>query len=177
MDNLENITEIPRITKDDFLNLYDEYKDSETLAVNLYIHMPDDSTEIIFNSQGHNKVEYIKNAYDEKLALKNNNEIYITGAEFFTDKITEFGFDSALKIIQRGKRVSRRNWNGKGQFIYYVPEGKYPPCTKAAAKFCVDENGKVPYRDYIAIKTVDGSVVPWVATQTDLLAKDWYTVE
>lgn len=58
-----------------------------------------------------------------------------------------------------------------------MPEGKYPPCTKAAAKFCVDENGKVPYRDYIAIKTVDGSVVPWVATQTDLLAKDWYTVE
>lgn len=70
MDNLENIPEIPRMTKDDFLNLYDEYKDSETLAVNLYIHMPDDSTEIIFNSQGHNKVEYIKNAYDEKLALK-----------------------------------------------------------------------------------------------------------
>ena len=51
--------EFPRVTKEDFMSQYEKYKDSPELALNLYIHMPDDSTEIIFNSQGHNKVEYI----------------------------------------------------------------------------------------------------------------------
>lgn len=171
-----DIPEIPRITKAQFMERYDEVKDSENLAVNLIIHMPDDCCEIIFNPRGHNKVDYIDKTYDENLTHKGCKDIYIVGFEFYTDKILEYGFDAAIKVMQRGKRVSRSGWNGKGQFIYFVPEGNYDPCTKAAAKYCTNKDGKVPYRAYIAIKTVDGSVVPWVASQTDILAQDWYTV-
>jgi hypothetical protein len=34
----------------------------------------------------------------------------------------------------------------------------------------------VPYRDYIAMKTAQNDVVPWVASQTDVLAEDWEIV-
>ena len=106
----------------------------------------------------------------------NNKDIYIVGVEFLSDKILEYGFDAALQIIQKGKRVARKGWNGKDMFIYYVPKGNYAPCTKAAAKFCANNDGLVPYGAYIAMKTVDGTVIPWLASQTDLLARDWYTV-
>lgn len=168
--------EFPRVTKEDFMSQYEKYKDSPELALNLYIHMPDDSTEIIFNSQGHNKVEYINSTYDDNMTHKNSKDIYVIGFEFFSDKVLEYGFDIALKVIQRGKRVARRGWNGKNMFIYYVPKGEYAPQTKAAAKNCVNEKGLVPYGAYIAMKTVDGTVVPWLASQTDMLATDWYTV-
>ena len=35
---------------------------------------------------------------------------------------------------------------------------------------------KVPYGAYIAMKTAQGNVVPWLASQTDMLADDWYIV-
>lgn len=159
-----------------FLNDYEKYKDSEDLAINLYIHMPDNSTEIIFNSEGHNKIEYIKKTYDDNMVHKNSDQIWITGYEFFSSRILEYGFNIALNIIKRGKRVARKGWNGKNMFIYYVPEGNYKPTTKVAAKNCINENGLVPYGAYIAMKTVDGTVVPWLASQTDMLAEDWYTV-
>lgn len=178
MENKENNNlELPRITKEELLNRYERYKDSENLAVNLFIHMPDDSTEIIFNSMGHNKIDYIKNAYDDKLVHKNSKDIYILDVQFFSEKILEYDFGSALAIMQRGRRVARKGWNGKGMFIYYVPNGNYQPCTKVAAKYCSNDDGKVPYGAYIAMKTVGGNVVPWLASQTDMLARDWYTVD
>ena len=33
------------------------------------------------------------------------------------------------------------------------------------------------YRAYIAMKTAQGNVVPWLASQTDMLAEDWVVVE
>ena len=169
------IPEFPRVTKEDFMSQYEKYKDSPELALNLYIHMPDDSTEIIFNSQGHNKVEYINSTYDDNMTHKNSKDIYVIGFEFFSDKVLEYGFDIALKVIQRGKRVARRGWNGNS-FIYFVPKGNYSPQTKAAAKHCVNENGLVPYSAYIAFKDKDGCVVPWVASQIDIIATDWFTM-
>ena len=32
-------------------------------------------------------------------------------------------------------------------------------------------------RPYIEMKTADDQLVPWVASQTDMLAEDWETVE
>jgi hypothetical protein len=43
----------------------------------LIIKMPDKSTELIINSEVESKVNYIKNAYNDDLQLKNNNEIEI----------------------------------------------------------------------------------------------------
>ena len=85
-------------------------------------------------------------------------------------------FGKALEKLKEGKKVQRQGWNGKGMFIYHVPKGEYKPCT-AIAEQLVNENGLVEYGAYIAIKTVQGNVVPWLASQADMLAEDWQVVE
>jgi len=37
------------------------------------------------------------------------------------------------------------------------------------------EGTEINYRDHVDIKNVDGSIVPWNASQSDLLATDWGT--
>ena len=85
-----------------------------------------------------------------------------------------FGF--AIEAMKKGKKVARKGWNGKGMFLYYVPAGAYAPCTDIA-KSIVNKDGLVEYGAYIAMKTAQGNVVPWLASQTDMLAEDWMIVE
>jgi hypothetical protein len=67
------------------------------------------------------------------------------------------GFDEALLALKAGKAIQRQGWNGKGQFVQMqVP----------------DLHSKMTL-PYLYITTVDGKRVPWLASQTDLLAEDW----
>ena len=34
-------------------------------------------------------------------------------------------FGEALEAIKAGKKAQREGWNGKGQYVYYVPAGHY----------------------------------------------------
>lgn len=81
---------------------------------------------------------------------------------------------SAIYEMKRGKSVARSGWNGKNMFCYYVRAAKYPAMMDAIKGIFVDD--AVPYGAYIAMKTADGNVVPWLASQTDLLAGDYYIV-
>jgi hypothetical protein len=69
-------------------------------------------------------------------------------------------FGQALTALRDGSRVTRDGWNGKGMYI----ELQVP-----------DEHSKMR-RPYLFMRPVDGDLVPWVASQTDLLAEDWRTV-
>ena len=84
-----------------------------------------------------------------------------------------FGF--AIELLKQGQKLSRKGWNGQGMFIYWVSAGAYPPKMPVADDYF--EGKDVPYRDYIAMKTVNDEVVPWVASQTDMLAEDWRICE
>ena len=86
-----------------------------------------------------------------------------------------FDFGAAIKALKEGKRVARKGWNGKGMFLYYVSEGRYP-VKMPAAKCIAAPDGMVDYGAYIAMKTAQGNVVPWLASQTDVLSEDWVTV-
>ena len=69
-------------------------------------------------------------------------------------------FGEAIRAMEEGKRVSRRKWNGPDQWLaIQVP----------------DEHSKMR-KPYIYISPVDGEFVPWLASQTDMLQKDWYVV-
>lgn len=59
-------------------------------------------------------------------------------------------------------------------FIYYVAEGVYP-ARMPAIQGCF-ENDQVPCGAYIAMKTAQGNVVPWLASQADMLSTDWCLV-
>ena len=80
-------------------------------------------------------------------------------------------FGKAVNICKAGRSIRRRGWNGKDQFVFYVPEAKMFPNTKLMMVY--SDNGLITFRDFLAMKTVDGTIVPWVASQSDLLADDW----
>lgn len=84
-------------------------------------------------------------------------------------------FSSALSWLKQGKSVARAGWNGKGQFVYYVPAASYPVQT-GAAKAHFGEGSLVPYNAYLALKGVDDTVSTWVPSVTDCLAEDWYVI-
>jgi hypothetical protein len=89
-----------------------------------------------------------------------------------------FSFGAAIENLQSGLRVTRRGWNGRGMFLFFMPG--YPngvPANEATARamgLAVGET--VIVRPYLAMRTVDGSIVPWLASQTDVLATDWELV-
>lgn len=85
-------------------------------------------------------------------------------------------FGEALNLLKQGYKLQRKGWNGKGMFIYYVPANKYKVCTKAAESI-MDGGSMVEYAAYIAMYTADKVVVPWLASQTDLLAEDWVAID
>lgn len=109
------------------------------------------------------------------------NYVSWSPAEVFDDAYQASGFLSfghAIKALKMGERVSRNGWNGKNMFLYYVEENKYP--VERNAKSAVAghfPNNMVPYRAYIAMLTAQNDVVPWVASQSDILADDWYIVD
>jgi len=81
-------------------------------------------------------------------------------------------FSDALALLKAKSRVARTGWNGKDMFLYLVDGSKFkvnpPPLFGIYS-----EGTEINYRSHIDMKTVDGSCVPWVASQTDLLADDW----
>ena len=72
----------------------------------------------------------------------------------------DFG-DVVKKMKDRGRRFARAGWNGKNMYI----ELQRP-----------DAHSKMSL-PYIFIRTVQGDLVPWLASQTDMLADDWMEVE
>ena len=70
-------------------------------------------------------------------------------------------FGEAIELLREGKKLARRGWNGEGQFL---------------ALQTPDENSKMR-KPYIYISPVDGELVPWLASQTDMLANDWFVVD
>lgn len=91
-------------------------------------------------------------------------------------------FGNALEGLKRGHKVARAGWNGKGMWLYLVPANSYPAQTDAAKEYWKDKGTGfaadgvtplVPYGAYIAMKTAQENVVPWLASQTDILADDW----
>lgn len=86
--------------------------------------------------------------------------------------IGDLTFGMALEALKAGERVARAGWNGKGLKLALV--GK-----DGAYEHSLSEVSTLPYIVILypqdAINT-PGAVVPWLASQTDMLAEDWTIV-
>lgn len=76
------------------------------------------------------------------------------------------------QIKNHGARAARKGWNGKGMFIFLVPGSKFEVSREPLLSI-LGEGTKVDYHGHIDMKTANGQIVPWLASQTDLLADDW----
>ena len=81
-------------------------------------------------------------------------------------------FSLALMWLKQGKKVARKGWNGKGMFVFLV-QGSQFKVNRAPLLGIYPEGTEITYQPHIDMKTVDGSIVPWLASQSDLLAEDW----
>lgn len=85
-------------------------------------------------------------------------------------------FGEALKAMKRGKRVRRSGWNGKGIFISIIFGESYEEASRNTNMthdyICIDTTGLKTDNEYSPKDRV-----PWVASQTDMLADDWKLVE
>jgi hypothetical protein len=88
----------------------------------------------------------------------------------------ERDFGWALKQLRNGLKVAREGWNGKGMFIFLVP-GSVFKVNRAPLLGIYPEGTEINYHDHIDMKTADNMVVPWLCSQTDMLAQDWGIVE
>ena len=81
-------------------------------------------------------------------------------------------FGEALAAIKAGKRVARAGWNGKGMFLFLVPGSTFT-VNREPLLSIMGEGTQVQYHAHIDMKTAQGYVVPWLASQADLLSEDW----
>ncbi len=83
-----------------------------------------------------------------------------------------FDFSFALKQIKLGQRVTRKGWNGKGMFLFLVDGSRFK-VNRAPLLGIFDEGTIIDYRSHIDMRTADGSICVWTASQSDLLESDW----
>ena len=100
---------------------------------------------------------------------------YPDGYESFSPKgafddayhpINGMNFGLAIEALRKGFRVRRRGWNGKGIFIELQTPDAYSKMT--SPYIYIDTTG-LQTQNTEAPK----SRVPWLASQTDMLAEDW----
>lgn len=152
--------------KQQLLNDCKEAMGRDNAGITLFIKMPTGEEEMIHNPWIATKMAYIEKAYDDDLCLKTCPAIQIVEyrVHFPLEEVMDFGV--ALMNLKEGHRVARKGWNGKGIFIAM----QYP-----------DENSKMTqpyiYIDTTGLQTENPDapkcIVPWLASQTDLIAEDW----
>ena len=81
-------------------------------------------------------------------------------------------FSEALAACKAGSKIARAGWNGKGMFIYLVPGSRFE-VNRPPLLGIYPEGTIIDYLPHLDMKTAGGSCVPWLASQTDLLADDW----
>lgn len=83
------------------------------------------------------------------------------------------GFDEAIKLLKLGKKLRRKGWNGKNQYIelatnvsYINPNGE-----------TVNVNHKDMGNKAVAFVGTSGVQLGWLASQADMLSEDWEVIE
>ena len=83
-----------------------------------------------------------------------------------------FDIGQAVELMKNNRRVRRAGWNGKGIFLFLVPGSTFhvnrPPLLGI-----YPEGTEIQYHAHVDMKTATGEIVPWLCSQSDLLATDW----
>lgn len=81
-------------------------------------------------------------------------------------------FSLALNCVKDGKKLQRVGWNGADMFIFLVLGSTFK-VNRPPLLGIFEEGTEIDYHGHVDMKTANGEIVPWVVSQTDLLANDW----
>ena len=86
-----------------------------------------------------------------------------------------FSFGQVVDGLKEGKRYQRAGWNGKDMFIFLV-NGSTFKVNREPLMSILGEGTEVNYHRHVDMKTADGTIFPWLCSQTDMLADDWCVI-
>lgn len=87
---------------------------------------------------------------------------------------TGMNFGLAIEAVKMGMRVARRGWNGKDMYVFLADSVEFT----TMADMSEFGNDEVYVSDLLVLRTAQKTLQPgWLATQSDILADDWYIVE
>lgn len=147
---------------------------------NITINKTANGYSIFIQKEKYNTTKYV--SYDEftynnginllKLYIQEINNILKKEEE-----LVNMNFGEAIEKCKQGSCIARKGWDGKDQFVFLVKGNdlqtilKYGYCDKH-----LENNTTIV--DVLAIKTSANQIqIGWLATQTDMLATDWYVVK
>ncbi|MEE0265011.1 MAG: DUF2829 domain-containing protein [Acutalibacteraceae bacterium] len=126
---------------------------------------------------------YCKNG--DVLDIRETEDVFYTLSNIASDEwgiveetnidlnVKTFCFGEAIRLIKQGKKVARKGWNGKSQYIELATNISYRTA-----------NGEVINAEHNAIGNkaigfvgTSGVQLGWLASQADMLAEDWITVD
>jgi len=91
-------------------------------------------------------------------------------------EVEGLSFGLAIEAIKKGFKVARKGWNGKGMFIFLVPGSTFS-VNRPPLLGIYPEGTVISYQSHIDMKTATGEIVPWLASQSDVLEDDWEIVD
>jgi hypothetical protein len=118
-----------------------------------------------------------KNGY-RTVAYQPSHPLAATIGNFLTESSRLMDFGRAVAALRAGARVSREGFNAPGQWLILVPGSTITVIADRPLGLAAPElvGQQVVYKPHIDIMTAQGSLVPWLASQSDVLAEDWYVV-
>ena len=155
--------------KQRFINECREAMEKDNAGVTMFIQMPTGEEELIHNPNLAAKLDYIEWAYDDDLHLKSCPEIRINEYHIHIPQEEVMDFGVALMNLKEGRRVARKGWNGKGQYLELATDISY---TSAAGQIINCEHAAIGNKA-IAFVGTSGVQMGWLASQADMLAEDW----
>lgn len=82
-------------------------------------------------------------------------------------------FGLAIEAAKKGKRIARKGWNGKGQYVELAKAISYKSPTGAV----VNAEHNAIGNQALAFVGTSGVQMGWLASQADMLAEDWEIME
>lgn len=103
------------------------------------------------------------------------NDWEVVGEETAAVPADTYSFGDAINFLKAGKKVARKGWNGKGMFLFLATDIEFH--TEADLSCVSDLEGDLTLPAVVMKTADDHFCVGWLASQTDMLADDWFTVE
>lgn len=172
-----------------FLEVFDEMKQGAKVKLpdwggywywdnekeTIMIHTKDDE---VLDIRDTNMVEYTtRNLLSEDWIIADDDAIPVLGGEL------NFNFGYAIKCLKKGLKVARRGWNGKNMFVFYIQpvsislDEEEPVIQNYYRELINKGTDSVYFTGYFCMKDANDNIISgWLASQTDMLADDWYIV-
>lgn len=118
--------------------------------------------------------EYKDAAYQAAFEKMESYYKFLAHENSLRNRVEGKTFGNAVEWLKLGKRVTRAGWNGKGMYLFFVSGQEM--AKRTGYGFGQYEN-EPDWNSYIVMKTADNKLVPWLASQTDVLAEDWEIIK